>query len=57
MNEPQIISFSPGGQPHEDMTEVELVEDRRRESKIVLVVDRAGELCLKTPRAVPLNEE
>ena len=53
---PSMISFTTGrAKGLLSDVEVEIVEAKNQRSEIEVVVDQAGESCIKTPHAIPKN--
>jgi hypothetical protein len=58
MKEPKILPFNqPKGTTKNNDSNVELVDRPEHRSKIKVAIDKAGEICLKTPKAIPQNED
>jgi hypothetical protein len=58
MKEPKILPFNPPKSITKNNNfNVEIVDQPERRSKVKVVIDKAGEICLKTPKAIPQNED
>jgi hypothetical protein len=56
MKTPKVLGFrSRSENCCEDVPRVTLVERKEQRSKVEVKVDKAGEICAKTPKAVPRN--
>jgi hypothetical protein len=56
MKKPSILSFNTGKAKRlGTVVKTEIVEAGHKRSQVNVVVDQAGEACIKTPRAVPRN--
>jgi len=58
MKKPGLLSFVTGAVKRAATdVDVQIVEQRSERSRVRVVVDQAGEACIKTPHAIPENEE
>jgi hypothetical protein len=57
MKGPKVLSFITGGKKKVGTNlRIELTRNKKRRSQVKILVDQAGEACIKTPRAIPINK-